>query len=296
MLQRLQVLLQYIVPQHLLSRMTGWLAEAELGFISQWMIRLFVKCYKVDMSEAVHAEPKYYKSFNHFFARDLKPDVRKVEYGDNNIVSPADGAVSQFGQIHESRLFQAKGKHFSLTQLLGGHQKMSALFYNGQFATIYLAPRDYHRVHMPVSGKLLEMIYVPGDLFSVNTKTATHINGLFARNERLICLFETMHGPMAMILVGAMIVASIETAWSGCVVPAKKKSIRHWQYAGESLLQNKLVSLEQGEEMGRFKLGSTVILCFPPGGLAWHNGLASGSTLKMGQKVGEWYSSEVALE
>ena len=213
------VALQYLIPQHLLSRLVGTLAASEIRWIKNPFINWFRQRYGVDMSEAADSEPTNYPSFNAFFTRALKPGSRPIDASPNAIISPADGAISQLGTITGDRIFQAKGQNYTTTELLGGDDKMAALFADGLFATVYLSPRDYHRVHMPVAGKLLRTIYVPGDLFSVNQATAAHVPSLFARNERLVCLFETDFGPMALVLVGAMIVAGIETVWAGQIAP-----------------------------------------------------------------------------
>jgi len=287
MIKTLKVWLQYIIPQHTLSRCIGWLAEAQLGFITQGLIRLFCRCYKVNLEEAQAQDISQYRSFNHFFTRALKPNARPIIYDDKTLLSPVDGTVSQSGDIHENRIFQAKGKHFLLPQLLGGNRKMANLFNNGSFATFYLAPKDYHKVHMPITGRLTEVIHIPGTLFSVNLTTCERINHLFARNERVVCLFETEHGPMAIILVGAMIVASIETIWAGTISPPKKLMVRRWQYPHQSQLHQNLITLKQGEELGRFKLGSTVIICYPPGILEWQPNIVPNTEVKMGQKIAD---------
>ena len=259
MLDWLKVNLQYVTPKHLLSRLVGKLAEAEMGSVTTFFIKTFIKQYNVDMSEALYEDPTHYRSFNAFFTRPLKPDVRTIDDNENVLIHAVDGTVSQFGDINSDRIFQAKGHDFSLTTLLGGKPEVAAPFKNGKFATIYLAPRDYHRIHMPVEGTLTDMIYVPGELFSVNPLTAQNIPGLFARNERVVALFDTPVGKMAMVLVGATIVASIETVWSGTVTPPAGKNVQHWSYEKDS---EAAVKLEKGAELGRFKLGSTIVVCF----------------------------------
>jgi phosphatidylserine decarboxylase len=255
----LKVNLQYVTPKHLLSRVVGKLAEAEMGSVTTFFIKTFIKQYNVDMTEALYEDPTHYRSFNAFFTRPLKPDVRTIDDNDNVLIHAVDGTVSQFGDINSDSIFQAKGHDFSLTTLLGGKPEVAAPFKNGKFATIYLAPRDYHRIHMPVEGTLTDMIYVPGELFSVNPLTAQNIPGLFARNERVVALFDTPVGKMAMVLVGATIVASIETVWSGTVTPPAGKNVQHWSYEKDS---EAAVKLEKGAELGRFKLGSTIVVCF----------------------------------
>ena len=259
MLDWLKVNLQYVTPKHLLSRLVGKLAEAEMGSVTTFFIKTFIKQYNVDMSEALYEDPTHYRSFNAFFTRPLKPDARSIDDNENVLIHAVDGTVSQFGDINSDSIFQAKGHDFSLTTLLGGKPEVAAPFKNGKFATIYLAPRDYHRIHMPVEGTLTDMIYVPGELFSVNPLTAQNIPGLFARNERVVALFDTPVGKMAMVLVGATIVASIETVWSGTVTPPAGKNVQHWSYEKDS---EAAVKLEKGAELGRFKLGSTIVVCF----------------------------------
>lgn len=275
------VLLQHVLPQHLLSRLTGWLAENRSPWLKDFLIARFAAHFKVDMTEAADPDLRSYENFNAFFTRALKPGARPVATQPVSVVSPADGAISQIGQIEKGRVFQAKGQDFSVTELLGGDSARAAAFQDGAFATIYLSPRDYHRVHMPTDGDLDAYAYVPGDLYSVNQVTAGRVSRLFARNERLVCHFETPCGPMAMVLVGAMIVAGIETVWSGQVAPPAGRSrvidVREPRAP---------VRLEKGQEMGRFKLGSTVILLFPPGAANWDRSLQSGSPLRLGEVIG----------
>jgi len=271
-------MLQYIIPQHALSRLVGWFASTEIGFIKDTFITKFAKKYQVNMDEALVEDLSSFASFNEFFTRELKDGARPIAEGEGVLVSPADGAVSQLGKIELGKVFQAKGRDFSVTTLLGGDSERAATFLNGEFATIYLSPKDYHRVHMPCAGKLLETVYVPGDLFSVNPTTAQGVDGLFARNERLVCMFETEYGPMAMVLVGAMIVAGIETVWSGQVCPLPKKA------QVQDYTQSE-VRLEKGQEMGRFKLGSTVVLCFPEDCVKFLEEIKAESPLMMGQAL-----------
>ncbi|WP_221800774.1 archaetidylserine decarboxylase [Oceanobacter mangrovi] len=271
---------QYILPHQLLSRLVGKLAASENRWIKNQLIQRFMDHFGVTLDEAVHQHPQDFKSFNDFFTRELLPDARPLDNGIDSLLSPVDGAVSQLGDIQRGRIFQAKGQEFSLNELLGGDRQRSEPFVGGKFATLYLSPRDYHRVHMPMAGKLKEMIYVPGSLFSVNQVTAERVPGLFARNERLVCIFETEHGPMAMVLVGAMIVAAIETVWAGRITPAERK-IKVVDYRDPQP-----VELDRGAEMGRFCLGSTVVLCFPDGMIDWSSELAAGSSLTMGSRLG----------
>ena len=259
MLDSLKIALQYITPTHLLSRLVGQLAAAEAGKLTTAIIKLFIKQYKVDMSEALDPNPESYSSFNAFFTRVLKEDARTICADENQLALPVDGAVSQLGEIRHDAIFQAKGHDYSLTSLLGGKPEVAQPFLGGKFATIYLSPKDYHRIHMPVDGQLTDMIYVPGELFSVSPLTAERVPGLFARNERVVAIFDTEIGKMAMVLVGATIVASIETKWAGTVSPPAGKNVQHWQYPTQG---ENSVAIKKGEEMGLFKLGSTIVACF----------------------------------
>jgi len=275
------ILFQHLVPQHWLSRIVGKLADCETPWVKNRFISWFAKKYQINMSEALEEIPTAYASFNAFFTRELKPGVRPIDETERSIVSPADGAFSQLGDIEYGRIFQAKGQGYGLTTLLGGDEKTAAPFKNGYFATIYLSPRDYHRVHMPITGTLRETIYVPGDLFSVNQTTAENVDQLFARNERLVAIFDTEAGPMAMVLVGAMIVAGIETVWAGQVAPVLKQATRQTYLPQEQAP----IVLEKGQEMGRFKLGSTVILVFGPEAIEWVDTIKATSPVKLGEKI-----------
>ncbi len=271
--------LQYLLPQHLLSRLTGRLADCRVGWIKNQLIKAFIKRFNVDMSEALQEDPTAFSSFNDFFTRELKPDAREILADPSQLVSPADGAISELGELQHGQLMQAKGINYSLTRLLGGDLEKAQPFMGGSFATIYLSPRDYHRVHMPIQGRLLETIYVPGKLFSVNQATADNVPGLFARNERLVCFFETPAGPMALILVGAMIVAGIETVWDGQVAPpARQVTLRDFN-------NPQPVVLEKGQEMGRFKLGSTAIVVFGPDAVEWREDLQNGTPVRLGEAL-----------
>ncbi len=258
-MDKIKIALQYMMPKHLISRLVGKLAAAELGSITTAAIKWFIKQYKIDMSEAAHSEPEAYTTFNNFFTRALKPGMRPLFADKDYIVHPVDGAVSQCGPIKDGQIFQAKGHEYSSLALLGNQADDAKRFEDGDFATIYLAPKDYHRIHMPIKGTLSKMTYVPGDLFSVNPLTAENVPGLFARNERVVALFETEIGPMAMVLVGATIVASIETVWAGTVTPPTGKKVFTWDYPTEG---PDALTLDKGAEMGRFKLGSTVVMLF----------------------------------
>jgi phosphatidylserine decarboxylase len=262
--------------------LVGKIAECELPWVKNNFIDWFINRYNVNMSEAADPEPRNYKNFNAFFTRALAADARPIITGDDTIACPADGAISQLGNIENGRIFQAKGQDYSLLELVGGDEETATLFNGGTFATVYLSPKDYHRVHMPITGKLISMTYVPGDLFSVNTATAENVPRLFSRNERAVCVFETDAGPMAIVLVGAMIVAGIETVWEGQVAPIQRE-IRHQHYAKK----RDLIQLEKGEEMGRFKLGSTAIVLFGPDAVTWQEQLQAGSPTVMGELFGE---------
>ncbi len=251
--------MQYAMPKHFISRMVGKLAAAKAGGLTTALIKLFIKQYKIDMSEAKYPDPAHYKTFNEFFTRPLKEGIRPLAEESDIVAHPVDGAISQLGDVVDGQIIQAKGHDYSLQALLGGNEEDTAPFLGGKFATIYLAPKDYHRIHMPVDGTLSKMIYVPGDLFSVNPLTAQNVPNLFARNERVVAIFETEIGPLAMVLVGATIVASIETIWAGTVTPPAGKDVFSWNYPTEG---DNAITLKKGEEMGRFKLGSTVILAW----------------------------------
>lgn len=278
--ERLFANLQYFLPQRLLSRLAGALAGSRIPVLKNWLIKNFIRHYQVDMSPALQADPLAYESFNDFFTRRLKPESRPIVQEAFTLACPVDGTISQLGKIEGGRIFQAKGFDYSLYELLGGSEKRAAPFMDGQFATIYLAPKDYHRIHMPLTGTLQEMVYVPGNLFSVNGATASNIPRLFARNERVVAMFNTEYGPMAMVLVGAMIVASIHTQWADEVTPGGKREVKVWQYP---LTGHSPVILQRGTEMGHFQLGSTVILIFPPEMVAFAPQLSAGSEVQMGQ-------------
>ena len=272
---------QYVTPQHLLSRAAGKVADCEIPSFKNSVINWFIKQYDVNMSEAELESASDFKSFNDFFTRQLKADARSIDSSPNAIISPVDGAISQLGNIQQGQIFQAKGQGFSVVELLGGDTERAAPFMGGDFATIYLSPKDYHRIHMPCTGTLREMVYIPGKLFSVNPVTAENVPRLFARNERVAAIFDTEFGPMAMVLVGAMIVASIETVWSGLVAPIKR-DVKTTSYG----TSNEEIKLEKGQEMGRFKLGSTVVLAFPPNATEFVESLKATSSVQMGQTFG----------
>lgn len=283
MKERLFILSQYLTPHHLLSRLIGCAAECRAPWFKNRLITWFAKQYQVDMSEALVEDPTAFEHFNAFFTRALKEGARPLDNLPGAVLCPADGAVSQLGRIEHGRVFQAKGHSYSVTELLGGDSERAAPFMGGDFATVYLSPKDYHRVHMPLAGTLKEMIYVPGRLFSVNQTTAENVPELFARNERVVCLFDTERGPMAVVLVGAMIVASIETVWAGLITPPKRelKTVRYDEAARAP------ISLDKGAELGRFKLGSTAIVLFGPEQVQWAEELGANSPVRMGQLLGK---------
>jgi len=252
---RLFVASQYLLPKKALTRFAGWVAGAKGGAFTTGLIRRFVAKYNVNMAEATEPDISSYASFNDFFTRALKPGARPLAQA--TWICPVDGAISQFGPIKGQQIFQAKGHEYTATALVGGDAALAAEFRNGSFATLYLSPRDYHRIHMPAKGRLLRMIHVPGELFSVNPATARGVPGLFARNERVVCVFEGEQGLFVMVLVGATIVGSMATVWHGVVNPPRPGRVRDWSYADQAIV------LEQGEEMGRFLLGSTVVMLMP---------------------------------
>ena len=280
--QRFFIVLQYILPHHLLSRLVGKLAQSQVRWIKNSFIKFFIRRFNIDMSLALYETPDQYACFNDFFTRPLKEGVRPICSEPNSIACPADGAISQLGTIEHGRIFQAKGHSFSVSELLGGCNERATEFMGGSFCTVYLSPKDYHRVHMPLTGTLREMVYIPGKLFSVNQTTAENVSELFARNERLACIFDTEQGPMAVVLVGAMIVASIETVWAGQVTPYQRQ-ISTTSYREQD---QQPISLEKGAELGRFKLGSTAIILFGAQMAQWQESLTAGNTVNMGQMLG----------
>ena len=288
-IDKLKITLQYVMPKHAISRLVGKLAAAQAGFITTSLIKVFIKAYNINMDEAQHPQAKDYSSFNQFFTRSLKTGIRPIDQTDNSFVHPVDGTVSQLGDIVDDNIFQAKGHDYSLVTLLGGDEQTAEPFQNGKFATVYLAPKDYHRIHMPLTGTLKEMIYVPGDLFSVNPLTAENVPNLFARNERVVAIFETEIGPMAMVLVGATIVASIETVWAGTVTPPTGKTVFRWQYETEGPTA---ITLAKGDELGRFKLGSTIVACFAPDTVNFLEENEPGKITRMGQLFGHFENTQ----
>jgi len=277
---RFAVLPQYLLPKQALTSFAGWVAGKERGAVTTWIIRRFVDKYGVDMSEALDSDIASYPSFNEFFTRALKPGARPI--ADADLVAPVDGAISQFGPIEGDQIFQAKGHSYSTTALVGGDAALADRFKHGSFATLYLSPRDYHRIHMPCDGRLLRMTYVPGDLFSVNPTTARGVPGLFARNERVVCVFESANGPFVLVLVGATIVGSMATVWHGVVNPPRSGEIREWRYDDQQVV------LRKGEEMGRFLLGSTVVLLFPPPPLTFNKDWAPARPIRLGEVMANY--------
>ena len=275
---RLAVLPQYLIPKQALTILAGKLASKEAGGLTTSVIRWFVGRYNVNMAEAANPDIASYKSFNEFFTRPLKEGARPQ--ADADFISPVDGAISQFGPIERDQIFQAKGHGYSTTALVGGDRKLAEQFENGSFATLYLSPRDYHRIHMPCDGKLTRMIYVPGELFSVNPTTARGVPGLFARNERVVCVFESEFGPFVLTLVGATIVGSMATVWHGMVNPPRPGVVREWRYDEQNIV------LKKGDEMGRFLLGSTVVMLFPKDTLAFNPDWAPTGAIRMGEAMG----------
>jgi phosphatidylserine decarboxylase len=277
---RLAVLHQYALPKRALTTLAGKAASARGGALTTAFVRWFVRHYGVDMSEAAQPEIAAYPTFNEFFTRALKPGARPLAASD--LVCPVDGAISRFGAMDGNRILQAKNHHYLSVALVGGDEALATRFDHGSFATLYLAPRDYHRIHMPCDGTLARMIHVPGELFSVNPPTARGIPGLFARNERVVCVFESARGPFVMVLVGATIVGSVATVWHGVVTPPRTGGIREWRY------EERPVTLRRGEEMGRFLLGSTVVMLFPQGPLRFNPQWAPDRSIRLGEAMADY--------
>ena len=278
--EALTTLPQYVLPHHALSSMMSKLTHCENKTWKNLFIKQIIKHYGVNMDEARESDINAYLSFNDFFTRELKPGVRPISAEKNAIVCPADGAVSQAGGITDGKIFQAKGKSFTATDLLGGDAERAAPFNDGVFTTIYLSPKDYHRLHMPLTGTLREMVHIPGRLFSVNTATTNSVPGLFARNERVATIFDTDAGPMALILVGAIFVSSVETVWHGVVTPPSVTSVQSRQYGDDAPI------LKIGEEMGRFNMGSTIIVLFGKDKAEWDDEFKAEKTVKLGELIG----------
>jgi phosphatidylserine decarboxylase len=276
-INRLKVLPQYLIPKQAITALAGKLASAQAGKLTTAVIRWFVKRYQVNMSEAAQEDIAAYSNFNDFFTRPLKTGARKLSKA--KYICPVDGAISQFGDIKANQVFQAKGHSYSTEALVGGNKSLAAQYQDGIFATIYLSPRDYHRIHMPCDGRLLRMVYVPGDLFSVNPTTAQGVPGLFARNERVVCEFESAQGSFILVLVGATIVGSMATVWHGVVNPPRIGHIQEWFYSDQN------ITLKQGEEMGRFLLGSTVVMLFPKDTVKFNANWAAAKPVQLGEKM-----------
>jgi phosphatidylserine decarboxylase len=274
------VLLQHLLPKQLLTSLAGRFASSESGALTTSVIRWFIGRYGVNMSEAAEPDITRFATFNEFFTRALKPGARPLAHAD--LVCPVDGAISQLGATNGDQIFQAKGHQYATTALVGGDAALAAQFTNGQFATIYLSPKDYHRIHMPCDGELTRMIHVPGALFSVNPATARGVPGLFARNERVVCVFNSARGPVVMVLVGATIVGSMGTVWHGVVNPPRPGTMREWRYDPGQ------VSLKQGDEMGRFLLGSTVVLLFPHGAVRLNTEWVAERAVRLGESMGAY--------
>lgn len=283
--------LQSLLPQRSLTRLIYRITRVQTAWFKDALIRQFIRYFRVNLAEALEPNTRAYPHFNAFFTRALKRGVRPITPGDRTVCCPVDGAVSQIGVADADTLLQAKGRTFSLTALLGGDVERAQLFQGGAFATLYLSPRDYHRIHMPLAGRLREMVHIPGKLFSVSPLTTRRVRELFARNERVVTLFDTPAGPMALVLVGAINVASIETVWAGAITPPLGKTLRHWHYPPHG---TGAVPLDKGAEMGRFNMGSTVIVLFRPGQVRWEPEIKAGVTVRMGQRLGKMAKSAVA--
>lgn len=278
-MNRIAVLLQYCIPKQLITILAGKFANTQAGALTTSVIRWFVRRYQVNMGEAANTDITSYPTFNAFFTRALKSDARPMSNSD--FICPVDGAISQFGNIEQGQIFQAKGHTYSVSALLAGDTHLAVKFINGSFATLYLSPKDYHRIHMPCDGILRKMTYVPGALFSVNPATAQGVPGLFARNERVVCEFESPEiGTFVMVLVGATIVGSMATKWHGVINPPRSSSVRSWDYADKNIV------LKQGDEMGRFLLGSTVVMLFEAGQLEFNSTWVVSKAIRLGEAMG----------
>jgi len=283
-MDKIKITLQYLMPKHAISRLAGKFAAAKAGWLTTKVIRWFIKSYDINMAEARFKNAEDFTTFNDFFTRELAEGARPIDNNPRALCYPVDGAISQQGDITQGKLIQAKGFNYSLTTLLGGNAEDATAFEEGKFSCIYLAPKDYHRIHMPMAATLRKMIYVPGDLFSVNPLTANNVPNLFARNERVVTIFDTKHGSLAMVLVGATIVASIETVWAGTITPPAGKDIFTWDYPKEGV---DAIHLNKGDEMGRFKLGSTVVSTFSPNMIEFNNTAKSGTVTRLGEHYGD---------
>ena len=285
MRHRIPVMPQYVMPKRAMTKLAGALASSNRAGLTAAMIRTFVRRYGVDMTEALVPDIASYPTFNDFFTRALKPGARPM--ADADLICPVDGAISQFGALDGKQIVQAKGHHYLTTALLGGDEPLATQFDHGSFATLYLSPRDYHRVHMPCDGRLLRMIHVPGELFSVNPVTARGVPGLFARNERVVCVFDGPRGLWVNVLVGATIVGSVSTVWHGVVTPPRTKHVRQWTY------EDRDITLKKGDEMGRFQLGSTIVLLFPAPRMRFNSEWAPGHAVRLGESMASYQAAAV---
>jgi phosphatidylserine decarboxylase len=280
MMEKFKASLIAMLPQHLISRLTYRISRCRVPFVKNNLIRLYLSLFDIDLRDARESNPYAYASWNAFFTRALNEDARPIDIDEDSIVSPVDGTISQLGYLEQGSILQAKGHYYSVEALVG-NAELGERFHNGAFITVYLSPRDYHRIHMPCDGKLERMLHVPGRLFSVAPHTVNNIEGIFARNERVNSLFGTQRGPMFLSLVGAINVGAIETCWAGLVTPPAGKALADTAYGGEDA-----ISMNKGQEMGRFNLGSTIILIFPRDTAQWIKQLKPGDRVLMGQKIG----------
>lgn len=278
------ILFQYLAPKKLISEIIGFFAKSQNYYIKTFFIKNFQKTYNVNLKEAIYEDVELYSSFNSFFTRELKPESRPIDENINSIICPADGVVSQIGNINSGKIIQAKGIYFNLLSFLGNDKEYFKKFKDGLFSTIYLSPKDYHRVHMPIDGKLSKMVYIPGKLFSVNKITTRSVKNLYSINERLVCFFDTVRGPMSVVLVGAMIVSGITVQWEKSIC-SKKGKIKRFIYPS---IGKDSVFLKKGDEIGRFMLGSTVVICFGKNKINWSSNISINSVVKMGQRVGKF--------
>jgi len=293
LIERIKITLQYAMPKHAISRLVGKLAAAKMGWLTTKLIEMFIKNYGINMNEAKLKKASDFETFNDFFTRELEEGARTIDQDSSSLCYPVDGAISQQGDIVEGKLIQAKGFDYSLTSLLGGDARTAAPFQQGKFSCIYLSPKDYHRIHMPMAATLREMIYVPGELFSVNPLTANNVPDLFARNERVVTIFDTEHGSFAMVLVGATIVASIETTWAGTITPPAGKDIFRWQYPAKGV---DAITFNKGDEMGRFKLGSTVVSTFSPNMIEFNPNAGPETVTRLGEHYANLLAEESETE
>ncbi len=280
MWDKLATIPQYLIPQHALSVLMHRLTRSQVTWFKNAFIRFITAKYKVNISEAAQTDLASFASFNAFFTRQLRAGIRPIAEGHTVITSPVDGAISQLGSIEQGQIIQAKGRQYSVLELLGGDESLAAQFDQGQFATIYLSPKDYHRIHMPITGTLRQMRYIPGKLFSVNPRTARAVPRLFARNERVVTVFDTELGPIVMVLVGAIFVGSMETIWSGQITPPYGKEIQDWCYSDEQA-----ITLQKGQEMGRFNMGSTVVMLLPQNAAKFNDDLKAEDLIQLGQAM-----------